>query len=229
VSEPIFVRVRRVLRATAEDSVDALERASGTSLMREAIRQVARALDEVRTEQEALAARIALAKRQQGQARERIADLEDKARFSLGKGRDDLAEAALSRQLDLEAGLARLDRVQADAAEQALRLDECTAALAARKAQMEAELAAFEAARADTVLGGDGPTQRDQALQRKVDRAQETFDRVMAGAGGKPAAPADAKEAEIDALRRSAAVAERLAALRAAPEPRPARARRRAG
>ena len=112
----------------------------------------------------------------------------DKARFSLGKGRDDLAEAALSRQLDLEAELARLDRIQADAAKQALRLDECTAALAARKTQMEAELAAFEAARADTMLGGDGPTRRDQALQRKVDRAQETFDRVMAGAGGKPAA-----------------------------------------
>ena len=110
-----------------------------------------------------------------------------------------------------------------------MRLDECTAALAARKTQMEAELAAFEAARADTMLGGDGPTRRDQALQRKVDRAQETFERVMAGAGGKPAAPADAQEAEIDALRRNAAVAERMAALRAAPEPRPARARRRAG
>jgi phage shock protein A len=229
VSEPIFVRVRRVLRASAEDRVDALERASGTSLMRETIRQVARALDEVRAEQAALAARIAQAKRQQGQVRERIADLDGKARFSLGKGRDDLAEAAVSRQLDLEAELGRLDRVQADAGEEAVRLDECAAALAARKAQMEAELAAFEASRPDDALVGDGPTRRDQALQRKVDRAQETFDRVMAGVGGKPARPADAHEAEIDALRRSAAVAERMAALRAAPEPGAARARRRAG
>jgi phage shock protein A len=227
VSEPIFVRVRRVLRASTEDRVDALERASGTSLMRETIRQVARALDEVRTEQETLAGRIASAKRQQGQVRERIADLDDKARFSLGKGRDDLAEAALSRQLDLESELARLDRVQADAGEEAVRLDECAAALAARKIQMEAELAAFEASRPDETLAE--PARRDQALQRKVDRAQETFDRVMAGVGGKPACPADASEAEIDALRRSEALAERMAALRAMPEPRPARARRRAG
>lgn len=224
--EPIFLRVRRVLSASAEDAVDALERASGASVMRETIRQVARAQDEVRTEQEALAARVAQAKRQQGLTRARTDDLHEKARFALGKDRDDLAEAALARQLDLEAELARLDRVQAEAAEQAVRLDECASALAARKAQMEAELAAFEASRPDDALGE--PTRRDQALQRKVDRAQETFDRVMAGVGGNPAGQAGDEEAEIDALRRSAAVAERMAALRAAPASRAARPRRRA-
>ena len=227
--EPIFLRVRRLLSASAEDAVDALERASGASVMRETIRQVARARDDVRTEQEALAARVAQAKRQQGLARERIDDLDEKARFALGKDRDDLAEAALSRLLDLEAELARLDRVQAEAAGQALRLDQCAAALAQRKAQMEQALAAFEAARPGPGPGGGDPARRDQALQRKVDRAQETFDRVMAGAGGDPAGRADAKEDEIDALRRSAAVAERMAALRAAPTPGTARPRRRAG
>jgi phage shock protein A len=229
VPEPIFIRVRRVLSASAEDAVDALERASGASVMRETIRQVARAQDDVRTEQEALAARVALAKRQQGQARARIDDLNEKARFALGKDRDDLAEAALSRLLDLEAELARLDRVQADAGEQAVRLDQCASALAQRKAQMEQALAAFEAARPDPAPGGDDPERRDQALQRKVDRAEETFDRVMAGVGGRPAGRADDREAEIDALRRGEAVAERMAALRAAPAPRAARPRRRAG
>jgi phage shock protein A len=218
-----------VLSASAEDAVDALERASGASVMRETIRQVARAQDEVRTEQEALAARIALAKRRQGQARARIDDLNDKARFALGKDRDDLGKAALSRLLDLEAELARLDRVQAEAGEQSVRLDQCASALAQRKAQMEQALAAFEAARPDPAPGGDDPARRDQALQRKVDRAQETFDRVMAAVGGNGAGHTDDEEAEIDALRRSEALAERLAALRAAPAPRPARARRRAG
>jgi phage shock protein A len=222
VPEPIFLRVRRVLSASAEDAVDALERASGASVMRETIRQVARAQDDVRTEQEALAARIAEAKRQQGLARARIDDLNEKARFALGKDRDDLAEAALSRLLDLETELSRLDRVQAEAAEQAVRLDQCASALAQRKAQMEQALAAFEAARPGQAPGGDDSVRRDQALQRKVDRAQETFDRVMAGVGGD-------EEAEIDALRRGEAVAERLAALRAAPAPRAARPRRRAG
>ena len=229
MSEPIFLRVRRVLSASAEDAVDALERASGASVMRETIRQVARAQDDVRTEQETLAARIAQAKRQQGLARDRIGDLDEKARFSLGKGRDDLAEAALSRLLDLEAELARLDRVQTDAAEQAVRLDQCGAALAQRKAQMEQALAAFEVARPDNALCGDGPARRDQALRRKVDRAQETFDRVMAGVGGNGAGQADDREAEIDALRRGATIDARLAAIRAAQAPKAARAKRREG
>lgn len=227
--EPIFIRVRRVLSASAEDAVDALERASGASVMRETIRQVARAQDDVRTGQEALAARVAQAKRQQGQVRARIDDLGEKARFALGKDRDDLAEAALSRLLDLEAELARLDRVQADSGEQAVRLDQCASALAQRKAQMEQALAAFEAARPDPAPGGGDPERREQALQRKVDRAQETFDRVMAGVGGNPADQPGDEEAEIDALRRSAAVAERMAALRAAPKPNAARASRRPG
>jgi phage shock protein A len=168
VPESIFLRVRRVLAASADDAVSALERASGTSLMREAIRQVAGALDEVRDEQRAVAGRIAEAKRQQGVIRERIAELNDKARFALGKARDDLAEAAVSRQLELEAELTRLDTVQSDAAGEAVRLDECAAALAARKTQMERELAAFEAARPNC----ERPVRRDEALQRRVDRAQ---------------------------------------------------------
>jgi phage shock protein A len=217
--EPIFLRVRRVLAATADDAVSAMERASGSSLLREAVRQVAGALDEVRGEQRAVAGRIAGAKREQGLVRERIAELEGKARFALGKARDDLAEAAVSRQLDLEAELARLDGVQTAAAAEAVRLDECAAALTARKAQMERELAAFEAARQGDP--GAAPARRDEALRRRVDRARETFERVMAETGGAAAGRADPQEAEIDALRKDAALAERMEKLRAAPAKRP--------
>ncbi|HEV7661284.1 MAG TPA: hypothetical protein VGO55_15705 [Allosphingosinicella sp.] len=135
----------------------------------------------------------------------------------------------MSRLLDLEAELARLDRVQADCGEQAVRLDQCASALAQRKAQMEQALAAFEAARPDPAPSGGEPERREQALQRKVDRAQETFDRVMAGVGGKPAGQADDKEAEIDALRREETIEARLAAMRAARAKQAARPKRRAG
>ncbi len=213
--DSIFIRVRRVLSASVEDAVDALERASGTSLMRETIRQVARAADEVRAGQEANAERGAGAKRQQEQIRARIAELDGKARYALGKARDDLAGAAVEKQIDLEAELARLDLVQADAADQAVKLDECAAALSARKAQMERELAAFEAAQ-EAKARGEAPLKRDRRLMEKADRAQETFERVMASAGGAAAGRADPHEAEIDALRREDAVEARLAAMRAA-------------
>lgn len=228
MSESIFIRVHRVLSASVEDAVAALERASGTSLMRETIRQVAAAAAEVRIEQAALADRVAAAKREQTQIRARLAELDEKARYALGKARDDLAGAAVAKQLDMEGRLKRLDRIQTDAAEEAVRLDECAAALAARKAQMERELAAFEALREQ-----DGPgaaaVSRDRKLQDRADRAQETFDRVMASAGGGAAGRADPHEAEIDALRREEAIEARLAAMRAAQEKAAARPKRKAG
>jgi phage shock protein A len=223
VSEPIFLRVRRVLSASAEEAVDALERAGGASILRESIRQVDRALSEVRIEQEAAAARGTLARAQQGQVRERIADLGEKARFALDKGRDDLAEAALASQLDLESELTRLDTVQADAAEQRTRLDGCLTDLAARKADMQRQLAAFEAAQEESKYRDDGSGRRDRAIRTKVDRAQETFDRVMADAGVADTGKGGTAEAEIDALRRESIVAERLAALRAKAAAAPAK------
>lgn len=219
MTEPIFLRVRRVLSANLEEAVDAMERAGGASLMREAIRQVDRARDEVRVEREAAEARGAEATRQQSRLRERAADLDEKARFALAKGREDLAEAALSTQLDAEARAARLDGVQAAAADEAKRLDECLAALGERKAQMEKELAAFELARRESASDAAAPESREQQLKRRVARAEQAFDRVKAGADG-PIGPeeaaAAAKIAEIEALRRSALLEERMAALRAA-------------
>lgn len=226
VPDSIFTRVRLVLSASVEDAVAALERSSGASLMREAIRQVARSADEVRVEQQANAERVADARRRQEQVRARIAELGGKAQYALGKGRDDLAGAAVSTQLDLEAELTRLDRVQADAAEEAVRLDECAAALASRKAQMERELAAFEAAQSEH--GGAAPGRRERKLQARADRAQETFDRVIALSGADAVRPAGPEEAEIDALRRDEAIEARLAAMRAAQAKRAARPKRKA-
>src|SRR5918997_6594702 len=114
MAEPIYLRVKRVLSASIEDAVDAMERAGGTSVMREAVRELDRALDEVRAEHEAVTARRLQAARQQRLFRERAAGLDEKARFALGEGREDLAEAALSRQLDFEAQAAALEKAEAE-------------------------------------------------------------------------------------------------------------------
>src|SRR3954451_20997066 len=100
MAESIFMRVRRLISASVEDAVDAMERAGGPSVMREAIREINRALDEVRAEQEAASARRLQAMRQQRMFREKLAALEAQARFAISEKRDDLAEAAVSRQLD---------------------------------------------------------------------------------------------------------------------------------
>ena len=219
MAEPIFLRVRRILSASIEDAVDRMERAGGATVMSEAVREVDRALDEVRGEQEAATARKLQAMRQQRLLRERATALSDKARFALEAGRDDLAEAALSRQLDFEAQAERLDAVQANAAEEAGRLEECVTALSTRKAEMEDALAAFQSAHRDAEFGGEGSSQRGRTVERTVERAEKAFDRAMAGAGGagftRTDAKAAAKVAEIEVIQKSAVIAQRMAALRA--------------
>ena len=221
MAESIFMRVRRLISASVEDAVDAMERAGGPSVMREAIREVDRAIDEVRAEQEAASARRLQAMRQQRMFRDKLAALEAQARFAIAEKRDDLAEAAVSRQLDFEAQAERLETVQTEAASEASRLEECLVALTTRKTQMEDALAAFETAQRDAALGGEGPARPTRTTEGKVKRAEEAFDRAMTAAGGvagisRTDAQTAAKVAEITTLQRSAAIAQRMAALRSA-------------
>jgi phage shock protein A len=220
MAEPIFLRVRRVLSASVEDAVDSMERAGGTSVMREAIREIDRALDEVKAAQENAAARVLQAKRQQKMFRERVTTLEEKARFALNEGREDLAEAAISRQIDFEQQAERLETVQANADEEAKRLEECVTALDQRKKHLEDELEAFELAQRDAALGGEGPCRNERHVERKVARAEQAFDRAMAGVGGgtisRGDAQAAARVAEIEVIQKSSVIAQRLAALRTA-------------
>jgi phage shock protein A len=219
MAESIFARVSRLLSATVEDAVDRMEHAGGDAVMREAIREADRAIDEVKAELEAVMARRLQAARQAKMLAERIAGLTDKAKFALGEGREDLAEAALSRQLDFEEQARKLDAVALEARGEEQRLEAGLTALKARKSQMEEALAAFLASRNEAAFGGDGPVRPGRTAEKKVDAAEKAFDRAMSGAGGAGFARADAETinrvAEIDGLRKSATIAERLAALKA--------------
>src|SRR3954470_12945441 len=100
MAESIFARVSRLLSATVEDTVDRMEQAGGEAVMREAVREADRAIDEVKGQLEATMARRLQAARQQQMLAKRLEELTAKAKFALSEGREDLAEAALSRQID---------------------------------------------------------------------------------------------------------------------------------
>ena len=220
MAESIFARVSRLLSATVEDTVDRMEQAGGDAVMREAIREADRAIDQVKAELEATKTRRLQAARQQKMAAERAEELTTKAKFALAEGRDDLAEAALSRQIDFEAQAKDLDAVQQQAREEEKRLEAGLAALVARKRQMEDALQAYLASRREAAQGGGGPSRGPgRSAEQKVDAAEQAFDRAMAGAGGVGLARADTdtinRVAEIDGMQKSATIAERLAALKA--------------
>ena len=219
MAESIFARISRLLSATVEDAVDRMEQAGGDAVMREAIREADRAIDEVKMELQSTMARRLQAARQQKMLTDRAEELTTKAKFALGQGREDLAEAALSRQIDFEEQAKKLDTVQSQARDEEQRLEDGLATLTARKRQMEDALQAYLVSQREAALGGDGPTHPKRSAEKKVDAAEKAFDRAMTGAGGVGFTRADAntinRVAEIDGLQRSATVAERLAALKA--------------
>ena len=218
-TESIFIRVQRVLSGTVETATGALERVSSTSLMREAIRQVERAQDEARAELDSLRARRIHAERQRESLQERLATLQEQASFAISKNRPDLAQAAIARQIEFESELERLKKVAADASSEAARLEECAQQLKVRKAQMEQELHVFQATQREADICGAGASSPVDRTESRVSRAEATFERAMAAAGGVTTNLMDrehaSKIAEVEALQREATIEARLAALKA--------------
>lgn len=218
MAESVLARVRRVLSGRIEDSVDAMERANSDGTMREAIREVDRALDEVRGDKEAAMTRRLQAARQQEMIGTKIDELTGKAKFALQEGREDLAEGALTRQVDLESQFAKLEKLQALSRIEEQKLEESMTALQARKSEMEEALAAFMIARSDASMGGDDGLDNKLDIEKKIRNAEAAFDRAMTGAGGVEFSRSDAKAinavAELDTMQKGATVAERLAALK---------------
>jgi phage shock protein A len=219
MAESVFARVQRLLSAKVEDTVDRMETAGGEGVMREAIREVDRAIDELRRDHDGAMARRLQAVRQQDMVNKKVAELGEKAAFAVEQGRDDLAEAALSRQVEFEGETAKLEAVQEASREQEQKLDDAITALKTRKTQMQEVLDAYCQSKADAAVGGDGARQLAQAIDKKVENAEAAFDRAMGGAGGVNFSRTDAdtinKVAELDGLQKSSTVASRLAALKA--------------
>src|SRR6516164_3813984 len=71
MAESIFARMSRLLSATVEDAVDRMEQAGGDAVMREAIREADRAIDQVKAKLESTMARRLQAARQQKMLTER--------------------------------------------------------------------------------------------------------------------------------------------------------------
>jgi phage shock protein A len=217
MADSIFVRVQRVMTGGVGSALDAAERVGGTSVMRQAIREMDSAIDKARAEGDSARSKRLQAAHRLEECRRQLATLKEQARFALGKGRMDLAEVAIARQLDVEAQINLLTKAETDAAAVERRLEESAAELKLRRGQMFDELRNFQSAQQAASSGGDASGSPDARLQRRAERAQEAFERAMDAAGGlsggRASPEAAAKVAEIEALQKEAAIAERLAAL----------------
>lgn len=228
MGQTVFIRLRQVLQTNVETALDLAERASGPVLLKEAARELERVEDQLRRERESAQRRLDQAAADQEQCRARATEMAENARYALTKNREDLAKAALARQIDLEKEIEQLATVQAEARVEMAQLAEAMTELAARAKTMKAEM--DRAGRTSTNAAPRGPEPVKSRVARAMDRADRLFDKALAekGPAGDPLEVA-LKMADIEAMKRDDAIEERLAAMRArADAPAAGKAKKRA-
>jgi phage shock protein A len=164
-----------------------------------------------------------LASTRLAEAKRQHEGLSEKIELAIKESREDLAEAAIARQLDLEAQFPVLEASINDSGSQEKELESYIAALQAKKREMNEELRQFRATNADSSQpdGGSEASSHKQAnVDEKVAKASSAFDRVVEKATGLPGKGYDtdrqssAKIAELEELARKNRIQERLAAMK---------------
>ena len=219
MSESITRRVARLVSGSVNALVDAVENSAAETVMEQAIRELDAAIADTRSELGQQVAQKHLASKKLMEENSRYEALASQLEVAVANGRDDLAEAGIAQQMDIEARIPVLEAAIADGAAREKELEGFVQALQAKKREMQAELRAFVQAQQASSQAAAAATQRGDSAADKAGRASDAFGRVLekaSGIAGRDTSLGNAgKLAELEDLARKNRVAERLAALKA--------------
>lgn len=217
MAETLSARVGRVIAGSAHALLDRIEGAAPEAMMEQALREVDKVVDEVRHELGTVAANRYLAQQQHTELNRQHSQLAGQIEQAIEQAREDLARAAVARQLDIEAQVPVLERSLADLAGKEGELTGYVNALLAKRREMTAALESFRVASkaggtSAAAAGGDA----------RLDAATSAFDRIYQRQTGlSPAAAGASLEQaarlkELEDMVRHNQIEERLAKLKAA-------------
>lgn len=221
MAESISKRVGRIISGSINAIVDAVEDAAPEMVMEQALREIDAAVDDVRAELGKVVAEKHLANKRLSEKNKKHEELTEQIEMAVGEGRDDLAEAAIEAQLDIEAQIPVLEHTIGECGDKEKELEGFINALQAKKREMQDELKEFRKARQEAgvvAAGGDAASGGANA-QKRANDATSTFDRVLEKHSGligvgAPDAGKAAQMAELEAMSRKNRIAERLAAVK---------------
>jgi pspA/IM30 family protein len=220
MSETLSRRVGRLVSGGFHALIDAAENLAPEAVMNESIREIERAVDEVRAELGKVLAQKHLAAKKMADESNRHEAIDANLQAAVDAGRDDLAEAGIAEQMDIEARLPILENTIADCAAQEKELEGFIAALQAKKREMQQQLQDWRAVQQSMstgkTAGGNGSDLN--RIARDAEKSGNAFDRVM-GRQNSVHSSTDAEQLaklkELEDLSRNNRIAERLAALKA--------------
>ncbi len=218
--EGITGRVGRIISGSFNALVDAVENAAPEIVMEQAIREVDEAIEDVRTELGKTIANKHLTNSRLMQINNMVEELAEKIELAVTENRDDLAEAAIARQLDLEAQIPVLENQMGELGNTEKELEGYIAALQGKKREMREELNFYLTSRREAAASPETPGQSGSSVESKVGRAESAFERILSSATGmsSPRISSDRKNAEkideLEKLSRENRIKERLAAIK---------------
>ncbi len=227
MNEALAGRVKRLISGSANRVVSAVEDLAPEMVMEEAIREVDQAIDDIRAELGQVMTRQYHASQRIAAENERHEDLDERIRVALKQERADLAESGVERLLDIEAQIPVLESVLAETREAQAELEGYISALQARRREMKQDLKDFRSARESAANAPEvvGAMDSSSGVERRVEKASESFNRILERAGGVGLGgsalggsaldhKAAAATAELEELARKNRVKERLVAFR---------------
>ena len=224
MNESVTVRVGRLISGSMNALIDAVENAVPEAVMEEAIREIDSAIDDVKAELGRVVASKHIANKRLMDENRKYEKLAENIEIAIREDREDLASAAVSQQLDIEAQIPVLESTIADCSGQEKELEGYINALQAKKREMRDELRQYQETQREagvpTSDGGIASSGRKNDVASKVERAGGAFDRVLEKATGVAASSSTgsgadaAKVAELEKLAQENRVRERLEAIK---------------
>src|SRR5690606_28132643 len=182
MSETLTQRVGRLIAGSFHSLVDAVENAAPESVMAQAVREIDTAIADVRADLGTVEAQRHLTAKRLAEESARHETLGEQAAFAVEQGREDLAQAALGRQIDIEAQLPVLESRLAALAEDRTRLEGYVGALQAKGREMLDALEDYRKAMAPKSLATGtctGISRAGASVNDRAERAGAAFDRIF--------------------------------------------------
>lgn len=218
MAETLRNRVTRIIAGSAHALLNRIEDAQPLAMLEQSVREVEQVTEEVRTELGRAVASRHLAQQQHLHLNREYETLAGQTVAALAQERDDLAKAAIARQLDIEAQLPVLENSLSDLAQQERELSGYVDALLGKGREMKAAIADLQIAQ--KAANQSAATAKNPASSGKLQAAESAFERIyqhQSGLGpltqGKGLEQA-ARLRELNDMVRDNKINERLAALK---------------
>lgn len=219
MSDTLKSRVGRIIAGSVNALLDRLEDQQPEAMMAQSLRELDTLLDEVRHELGKTSANLHLARQQHARLNQQHQTLAEHIEHALAEGRDDLAQAAIARQIDIEAQLPVMDASLAELHASEQTLAGYVAALQGKQRELADTLQAYQLSRKQTTPTTG--TSTEPGIAHRLEQVTRGFENVYQRQTGLslPSAQAGLQQASqlqsLENLVRTQQIAERLARIKA--------------